>query len=322
MILTRCKAFTLVELLVVIAIVGLLSTIVLAVTSGVSEQGRIAKGLQFSQHLENGLGAYLVGRWSFDEGTDNTCLDGKDACDSSGWNNNGTFSGTSVWRCASVNESYTPSGLGCSLEFGDSQYVDAGANISLNPIDAITISAWAKINSLAGHDTIASKTGGGGSWWWGGWFLSKYSDYGSIETVFSDGVSKGVGFVSSTKMNVNQWHHIVVSYKGGTDGYLKLYQDGKNVSGYDSVTNSFYGTDITWNFGFPTSLFLSPSCFGIGGGCGRGSYPFSGFIDEVSAYNAALTTVQIEREYYVGLDNLLVKGLINETEYQKRLVLN
>jgi len=88
------KAFTLVEILVVIAVVGLLGSIIFAITRGANEQGRIAKGLYFSQHLHNSLGSWAAGIWSFDEGSGTT------ANDISGWDNNGTLVNTPTWRCA------------------------------------------------------------------------------------------------------------------------------------------------------------------------------------------------------------------------------
>ncbi len=144
----KLSAFTLVELLVVIAIVGLLSTIVLAVTSGVSEQGRIAKGLQFSQHLENGLGAYLVGKWTFDEGSGDLCGVNK-VCDTSGWGNDGSMANSPVWRCATTDRNYTSSGIGCSLEFsGTNQYINCGNNSSLSLGNKITVESFIKWSDI------------------------------------------------------------------------------------------------------------------------------------------------------------------------------
>jgi hypothetical protein len=52
------------------------------------------------------------------------------------------------------------------------------------------------------------------------------------------------------------------------------------------------------------------------------TYPiqfFDGSVDEARIYNTALTASQIQSQYYVGLNKLLAKGLIDETEYQQRL---
>ena len=62
------RGFTLMELLVIIAIFGLISSIVFVVSRSALDSARIARGLQFSQHLQNSFGAYAVGIWKFDEG--------------------------------------------------------------------------------------------------------------------------------------------------------------------------------------------------------------------------------------------------------------
>ena len=146
------KAFTLVELLVVIAVIGLLGSIIFAITGGAGKQGRVAKGMYFGQHLQNSLGSYLVGRWSFDEGS------GVTAYDTSGWGNNGTLVNSPVWRCATVDSNYTPSGQGCSLEFnGGTRYVNGGNHTSFDITDAITIEAWVRPASESGYRRIVSK---------------------------------------------------------------------------------------------------------------------------------------------------------------------
>lgn len=70
------RGFTLIELLVVIAVIGMLSSIVLVNLSGTRERARISKGLSFSHSVNNALGAYAVGIWSFDKiNPDNTITD-------------------------------------------------------------------------------------------------------------------------------------------------------------------------------------------------------------------------------------------------------
>ncbi|MBZ1345499.1 MAG: LamG domain-containing protein, partial [Candidatus Nealsonbacteria bacterium] len=45
-----------------------------------------------------------------------------------------------------------------------------------------------------------------------------------------------------------------------------------------------------------------------------------GLIDEVRIYNRALRAAQIEASYLAGLERLLAKDLIDEQEYQQRLL--
>jgi prepilin-type N-terminal cleavage/methylation domain-containing protein len=290
------KAFTLVELLVVIAIVGLLSTIVLAVTSGVSNQGRIAKNLQFSKHLENSLGDYLVGRWNLDEGIDNTCSDGKDACDSSGWNNNGTFVNSPVWKCANIDKDYAPSGNGCSLELnGSNQYVDCGNNSSLNITNVITVEAWVK-PAVSPQNLLAGIYAGNYQAKLTVTPNSPYNKFSFRVYVGTDYYANGI-----TSFDANKWYHVVGTYNG-TD--IKLYVDGS----LDAVTPRT-----------GTLSSLTGNYF-IGRDEGGAARYFSGLIDEVRVYNRALTSAQIKSQYYADLNRLLTKGLINEKECQSKLI--
>jgi prepilin-type N-terminal cleavage/methylation domain-containing protein len=285
------KAFTLVELLVVIAIVGLLSTIVLAVTSGVSEQGRIAKSLQFSQHLENSLGAYLIGRWTFDEGASALCGSSM-VCDSSGWGNHGVMNYfVSPYGFASD----TPFSGGYSMSFGGTDdYVRVIGGI-LEDESELSFSVWFKAVSQAEE-----------------W--ARFFDYGWTNDAFMFvyKANNELGFWTSDTDNVhrsaivmltpdNQWHHAVGVWKSGE--VHELYLDGRIVYVQTS----------------PSSFSPKSANLDIGGKGIDNSY--NGLLDEAAVYNAVLTASQIKNEYYAGLDRLLARGLISEIEYQQRLIL-
>jgi prepilin-type N-terminal cleavage/methylation domain-containing protein len=80
------KSFTLIELLVVIAIIGILSSLVIARFSNISESARIANTLQWAAGTHRTLGANLIGHWPLNEGS------GTIANDISGYGNNMTLS--------------------------------------------------------------------------------------------------------------------------------------------------------------------------------------------------------------------------------------
>jgi hypothetical protein len=44
---------------------------------------------------------------------------------------------------------------------------------------------------------------------------------------------------------------------------------------------------------------------------------FTGSVDDVRIYNAAMSASQIQEQYYVGLNNLLANGGITNEEYRK-----
>jgi len=288
-------AFTLVEILAVIAVIGLLSSIIFAITRGANEQGRIAKGLHFSQHLQNSLGAYAAGIWSFDEGAGST------ANDISGWGNNGTLINSPTWRCASTDISYTPSGQGCSLEFnGSTQYVNAGSGTSLaissggftletwiypTKIDCsttVTCAIWSDNGTSDGGDIIAIKESG---------YLWYYTSQGSWNSLSS-----------TTPVSLNSWSHLVFTWDGETK---KIYINGEQ-KGSVNATSNMRGLLPVW----------------IGRKAGSHAGYFQGLIDNTHIYNRSLTSTQIRSQYYADLQKLLVKEQISQKEYQQRLTVS
>jgi len=284
------KAFTLVEILVVIAIIGLLSSIIFAITRGADEQGRIAKGLYFSQHLQNSLGSYAAGIWNFDEGS------GTAANDISGWENNGSLVNSPTWRCASTDTSYTPSAQGCSLEFnGENNYL----NIPSSQVFAaakMTISAWIKADDFVQwrgliyiyEDALSD-------------YLIIRNDGATLQLLIEDDNVAKVNLTPPSP-GTGAWAHIVFVQDG--TGW-KYYKNG--VEETLSGTNSRYGTD-----------HLTVNLIRIGYGAWASQY-FNGLIDEVRIYTAALSSAQIECQYHIGLQNLSIKGKISQEEYQQRL---
>jgi len=288
------KAFTLMELLVVIAVIGLLSSIIFAITRGANEQGRIAKGLYFSQHLHNSLGSYAAGIWSFDEGAGST------ANDISGWGSNGTLVNTPTWRCAATDPSYTPSGQGCSLEFnGTNNYINLGYRSNLQMrTGAITLEIWIKPDSFPdGTESVNLFFGGatGGGHGYGASIrystgMFRYEVYGS--TGGRQPYEPNIG------IEIGKWQHIAAVFDG-VNNQMKAYKDGvekdsRNISDPGDVQN--------------TSNFYIASYNGTQG-------YFDGFVDEVRIYATALSSAQIKSQYYTSLERLFAKGQISQEEY-------
>jgi prepilin-type N-terminal cleavage/methylation domain-containing protein len=284
------KAFTLVEILVVITVIGLLSSIIFAITRGADEQGRIARGLYFSQHLHNSLGSYVAGIWNFDEGSDTT------ANDTSGWENDGSLVNSPTWRCASTDTSYTPSAQGCSLEFnGVNSYVNVLDDMSLNIAGTITIEAWVKFNSITqtSQSIVAKNTSSNTGYWL---FYNRSDDqkfgfYGVDNKLAS----------SATTPSAESWTH-VVAIREETD--VTFY-----INGILDIANNIGGivNPVSYN-----PLRIGVRSDGV-------TWPFNGFIDEVRIYSTALTANQIKYQYYAGLERLLAKNQINQDEYRQRL---
>jgi prepilin-type N-terminal cleavage/methylation domain-containing protein len=277
-------AFTLVEILVVIAVIGLLSSIIFAVTRGADEQGRIAKSLLFSQHLQNSLGSYAAGIWSFDEGSGTTVND------TSGWGNDGTINGATY-------TTDTSSGTGYSLSFnGVSSYIDAGNDNSLDVTVAVTLEIWVKPQSMPNNNQVIHK--------------------GDVELLHWDAVFEdisGKGFQwnlpgttsgwweSRYNISYGNWYHIVFVYDSLTQKMMSY------VNGVLTREGTISGT-ITTN---ASALIIAKD---------EGGARYNGLIDEVSIYATSLTSAQIKSQYYAGLERLLAKGQVTKQEYQQRLV--
>jgi prepilin-type N-terminal cleavage/methylation domain-containing protein len=277
------KAFTLIELLVVIAIIGLLSSIVLVSLKGVREKAQIAKGLDFSNRIQNALGVDAVGAWSFETlGTGNVVFD------SSGYGNNGTVYGATL--VAGMEQ------LGNALQFdGVDDYVDCGNNASLNITDEITISAWLY------PVRYPSSAGGEG---WIGKAISGNIAYSCYWTTGSPWNKMGFnpGVLSNSIIPLNQWTHIA-----GTR---------------NSLSSKIYINGVLDNQGSGGSININDKPLTIGrlyGDQASSNNSFKGVIDEVRIYDTALTSAQIKSQYYASLNRLLAKGLMGEEEYERHL---
>jgi len=279
------QGFTLAEILVVIAVVGLLSSVIFAIVREAGEQGRIAKGLYFSQHLHNSLGSYIAGAWTFDEGS------GIIANDTSGWGNHGTISGA-------THTADTSSSTGYALSFDGVNDRIILNNAVLTP-SAITVEFWWKRSGPAGgnsttyHHVLRYLAGASGSN-----ANSFYIFSGGDRALFRLTIGGVIKDVTIAGLNVNGWNHLVGTW------------DGSNIYGFVNgvSTDSLPATGVLSTGTTPLNI-------------GRLSdYVVNGLVDEVRIYETALTSAQIEAQYYAGLHKLLSKGLMSEEEYQERLV--
>jgi prepilin-type N-terminal cleavage/methylation domain-containing protein len=299
------KAFTLIELLVVIAIIGLLSSVVLVSMTGTRERAQIAKGLDFSNSIQNVLGAYTVGIWNFDDGASTV------AKDISGLGGNGTlrnfnFDATSGWRCAVGDVNYTPSQQGCSLQFdGVDDYVEVPHSAGLNIVGDMTVEAWVKQNDALIKYVVTKRSDND--------YLSPYSLV--IGGTYGEGLNNnlpiftfGGGGTSYSQVKSSEtidagWHHLVGTIAGNN---MKIYVDGN-----ERGSSVFAGTRQS-----------NIASVRIGKYGWNGNYYYSGLIDEVRIYETALTSAQIQSQYYAGLSGLLARGLLSGEEYQKILAKN
>jgi prepilin-type N-terminal cleavage/methylation domain-containing protein len=265
------KAFTLIELLVVISIISLLSSVVFASLSDAREKARIAAGQKFESSLDHAIRDDLIGEWLLDE------CSGTTVSDTSGFGNDGTFSGSPpTWSTD------TPNNSGCSLEFdGSSNYVIIDNNFVMNDTTSFTYTAW--IKPSVGNNMAV--------------FSARCSDYDCFTIAPSGAVSLRLDdspISSLSTLESGRWYHVAVAYdydsSDKTNSTVTFYIDGK----FDRK-------------GIPTWWALSndPSWPGSGthwiGYDSRQSWYFNGNIAQVRTYAKTMTSAQIQQLYAEGL---------------------
>lgn len=266
----RQKSFTVIELLVSIALVALLASIVL-VSVNLPErrrQARQVKTLQFSQLIQNALGADTVGMWSFDT------VEGGVTPDRSGYGNDGA-----VYGAVQVQGLRVPGGgTGMALSFDGTDYVDCGNDSNLQPASAMTVMAWVRPAAVgsAYYGILGTADSGGLN----GYLMWITTGTGTFRFyIDEDGAGDWKYAESDDSAVVGIWYHIVGVWDGAT---VELFVDGKLQSTTGSANNITY-----------SSSFTEIGQYSI--------YGFNGSIDEVSIYTEALSAVQIQQHYAQGL---------------------
>ena len=209
-----------------------------------------------------------ISRWTFDNGA------GCSATDSFNVNNGNLGpicpSNSPVWIAGKVNN---------ALFFdGTDDYVTINDSASLNPTEAITLSAWIKWN--INPNTGLSWTS----------IINKNSDnqyrlqHNSSNTAFEFGLRTTGGskwVVSNTIPVINVWYFVVATYD---KQIMKIYVNG-------ALDNS-----ITYS----GSILTSNSAVSIGKRSIINDRFFNGTIDEVSIYSSALSPLEIQNLYTAG----------------------
>lgn len=259
------NSFTLIELLVVISIIGLLASIVLVATQGSRDKARIAKGLRFSQSIETALGSEAAGLWSFNETLGSTVYD------ASGYSNNGAVYG--AVRVGGV--------LGNALQFdGIDDYVNVGHSLSLNSKNRL-IELWFNSSRNDAEDRgLIVKPG-----------VFSYTFYNAAVYAQIRGTGGGyIGKRTESGYADGKWHHLVVTYDGGTDSSaVQIYLDGVRAD----VAN------------YQSGIFTSPANNGNDiriGDDAAGEPSFSGLLDETRIFNSNLSTVRIQKDMGLAKD--------------------
>jgi prepilin-type N-terminal cleavage/methylation domain-containing protein len=278
------NSFTLIEVLVVIAIIAILTSAVLVYMKSNKEDAKIAGALKFRNSVNDVLGAYVVGAWTFE-----SAILGYD---SSGYKNNCTVNGGgTLTATSSVHRA-----LGNALSIGNNSWLNCGSitsNSSLFPLD-ITMEAWAKAQTLYSQERglVTNKRSDNNG-------INLYMSLSNIGSRIGKGSASEVLF-TSWRPSARTWYYIVVTYYSKNNKAV-LYVNGKIESETTLASAMQYST--------------TPSSYaGIGCGtktnntsnCGNN---FLGTVDEVKIYNQPLSTAEIQQHYAEGLKRLELVGL-------------
>ncbi|BCX16261.1 MAG: hypothetical protein KatS3mg098_490 [Candidatus Parcubacteria bacterium] len=213
----------------------------------------------------------LVGYWPMDESS------GSYAYDASGYSKDGLLSvgasGTQTTTSQAWNNGLSGR-VGGALNFdGTDDYLNIS---SINPNNAITVSAWVKSNLTTGYSGVYQ-------------IVSKYSAY-ILGTNASGG--KNMCFIIYTTTwqynpcyTVNDpqnWHHFVGTYDSLT-GERKIYVDG-SFQGLATSTGSIYNDTGSIHIAHRE-------------GSAVGTDHFNGLVDEVRIYSRALSEDEIKKLY-------------------------
>ncbi len=212
----------------------------------------------------------IAGIWLFDEGKDDL------TADDSANKNDGTLQNGTKW---------TDGQFGEALQFdGADDYVDVGNADNLSITGDFTFSMWVKITayptawrnmlSKLVNDTNAE-------------FNFRYKDSGSGQFYFGSGAAAVIcSWVPSDDLPLDTWTHIAGVRKSKT--YLKLYFDGieKRTA---NITTDAISTDANVTIGRQSD----------------NKFYFTGIIDEVAIFNAALGAEDIQTLMNKGLKESL-----------------
>ena len=254
------------------------------------------------------LNVGLVGYWNFDEDTGTT------AHDSSGYGNDGTIHGAS----------WTTGVSGGALSFdGVDDYIDCGNDNSLNPTNAITLSAWYKPTISwrgRGNDPIIDKGIGIHTPPYYQYHLGVCGDlYPNSNEGFEFDIAGDGGWhlVAYNAWNFGNWYHVVGTYDGN---YMMFYVNGNLISSKPvSGLMQNYGRNLL-----------------IGKYCDIDTIDhLPGIIDEIRIYNRALCESEIKElhNFYEEEDQNLppIVSITNINKYsdpektiftQEKLVIN
>jgi len=200
----------------------------------------------------------LMGWWTLDEGVGNTAVDW------SGHDNHGALFGGAEWT-----DGYYGGAL---LLDGNDDYVDCGADPSLNLTSSLTVAAWVKLDGSVSDSKIGSNQDGST----GGYKLGVYGNLAEFEIrTAGNQAFLNRDVAGGTTLQPDVWYHITGVYSPGE--HIRTYINGELDR--ELVTAEILGS--------------SRGTFKIGRESFTSSYFWPGTIDDLRVYAVALTEAEI-----------------------------
>ena len=227
-------------------------------------------------------GGAPIGWWRLDEGADNLCSDGADACDSSGEGSNATMVTSPTWT---TDTSLCIQG-GCMTFDGDGDNVNS-SSYTYSFQDELTLTGWFKQSGAGvGSPRILeiSKIGDADSH-----ALAIDTD-GSIRAWAECNTDSRVASADDATTYDSNWHFLAYTYDSPTG---TIYVDGvATATASDSCSDLDDGPYLIIGAISDVSAQYASS-----------EHEFDGKIDDARVYNYALTADQIKEVYNGGLVN-------------------
>jgi len=296
------QSFTLIELLVVIVIIGILVGVIMISTSSSIDKANIAKSKVFEESVQNNLAANMVSAWDADHVTKGTTWVLNDK-----WgNNNGTFYDGTVTTCSTTAcpQIVNDKNMGNVLSFdGVDDYVGMGDVLDMRT-DDMTICTWIKTSATTGQYFISKARAA----------AQNYRYAFGIESgklrIFMQGDSLSSDIVVSGNIPVcdSRWHFASATYD--RNGKASIYIDGI----YDNSLSISHWNGMDMNHDNPFRIGSYTAYDNV-----TVSVPFSGYLDDIKIFNAALSSSQIKQNYIAELDSLLSKNLISKEDYNQKI---
>lgn len=280
------KSFTLIEILVVIVVIGILSAFILVGINSITDSANVAKGQAFINSMDNSLLLAKVSQWKLDGNTNDS------------WGTNtGTITGATTATNCVQSSCYSFDGNDF-ISYGTTSSFDFGNGTSDDPF---SLSGWCKMTDATSSGLVGRFTNPSYQYS----FYSGSSDKPTFilyDADLSNFIARRSAAITSYE---NQWINLTATYDGlGITG-MKIYLNGVRVDFADLTSGSY------------TAMESSSVNFYIG--AGAGTY-MNGQIDDVRVYNQAIPALEIQQNYFIGLNDLFKDGKLTQIEFNQRIV--